>query len=358
MGFFQFGSLFIFVGQKLTKMTKADIVKQLAQETGVEAVTVLAVVEGFMEEVRAAQIRKENVFLRGFGTFLIKHRKEKTARNITKNTTIKIPAHDLSLLPPSSGFWKRNDCHNAPIRMFESGRCRFIAAGDPSGIQACMVCEELLQPAVRQRMSEQPFDCRKGACRHIGTRIETLDNMLRMTDRSGQHLRFVTIGAVDLHDVGYQCHAVFGDVVETSHERRHIGRSGLCRQQRLPHGEYQRAVRPDILRREVFYGPYSCGRAGQFHDDAGMQCRQRLTLSHHSFEVGGYDLGAHVPFDDVADFNVMTVAVLRTPDVLFGHQRRIGRYAVQNAQFMRLANLLQIGCVDEEFHGSIGFRFP
>lgn len=93
-----------------------------------------------------------------------------------------------------------------------------------------MVCEELLQPAVRQRMFEQPFDCRKGACRHISPRIETLDNMLRMTDRSGQHLRFVTVGAVDLHDVGYQCYAVFGNVVETPHERRHIGRSGLCRQ--------------------------------------------------------------------------------------------------------------------------------
>ena len=104
MSFFQFGSLFIFVGQKLTKMTKADIVKQLAQETGVEAVTVLAVVEGFMEEVRAAQIRKENVFLRGFGTFLIKHRKEKTARNITKNTTIKIPAHDIPAFKPSPAF--------------------------------------------------------------------------------------------------------------------------------------------------------------------------------------------------------------------------------------------------------------
>lgn len=63
MGFFQFGSLFIFVGQKLTKMTKADIVKQLAQETGVEAVTVLAVVEGFMEEVRA--FRGPAVFLFG-----------------------------------------------------------------------------------------------------------------------------------------------------------------------------------------------------------------------------------------------------------------------------------------------------
>ena len=52
-------------------MTKADIIKQIARETGVEAATVLAVVEGFMKEVRAAQIRKENVFLRGFGTFLI-----------------------------------------------------------------------------------------------------------------------------------------------------------------------------------------------------------------------------------------------------------------------------------------------
>ena len=96
--------------------------------------------------------------------------------------------------------------------------------GFRSGIQPCMVCEELLQPAVRHRMSEQPFDCRKGACRHIGSRIEALDNMLRMTDRSGQHLCLVTISAVDLHDVGYQCHAVFGDVVETSHERRHVGR--------------------------------------------------------------------------------------------------------------------------------------
>ena len=89
-----------------------------------------------------------------------------------------------------------------------------------------------------------------------------------------------------------------------------------------------------------------------------MQRRQHLAFAHHPFEVGGYDLGAHVSFDDVANFNIMTVAVLRTPDVLFGHQRWVGRRTVQDAQFVRLANLLQIGCVDEEFHGSIGFRFP
>ena len=85
-------------------MTKADIIKQIARETGVEAATVLAVVEGFMEEVRAAQIRKENVFLRGFGTFLIKRRKEKKGRNITKNTTIVIPAHDIPAFKPSPTF--------------------------------------------------------------------------------------------------------------------------------------------------------------------------------------------------------------------------------------------------------------
>ena len=73
-------------------MTKLEIVKQIARETGVETAVVSVVAEGFMEEIRAAQIRKENVYLRGFGTFLIKHRKEKTARNITKNTTIVIPA--------------------------------------------------------------------------------------------------------------------------------------------------------------------------------------------------------------------------------------------------------------------------
>lgn len=85
-------------------MTKVEIVNQIARETGVEATTVSAVVEGFMEEVRAAQIRKENVFLRGFGTFLIKHRKEKTARNISKNTTIVIPAHDIPAFKASPDF--------------------------------------------------------------------------------------------------------------------------------------------------------------------------------------------------------------------------------------------------------------
>jgi DNA-binding protein HU-beta len=88
-------------------MTKAEIVKEISHATGIEAVTVSAVVESFMEQVRTAQIGGENVYLRGFGTFLLKHRAEKTARNITKNTTITVPAHNIPAFKPSPEFLEK-----------------------------------------------------------------------------------------------------------------------------------------------------------------------------------------------------------------------------------------------------------
>lgn len=87
-------------------MTKAEVVKQIARETGIEAVTVAAVVEEFMEQVRKAQSRKVDVSLRGFGTFLVKHRKAKTARNISKNTTVIVPERDVPTFRPSKEFVK------------------------------------------------------------------------------------------------------------------------------------------------------------------------------------------------------------------------------------------------------------
>ena len=87
-------------------MTKAEVVKQIARETGIEAVTVAAVVEEFMEQVRKAPSRKVDVSLRGFGTFLVKHRKAKTARNISKNTTVIVPERDVPAFRPSKEFVK------------------------------------------------------------------------------------------------------------------------------------------------------------------------------------------------------------------------------------------------------------
>lgn len=88
----------------LIDMTKADIINKISGETGVEKAVVLSVVEGFMEQVRQSLIDEENVYLRGFGSFIIKQRATKTARNIAKNTTIIVPAHNIPAFKPAKDF--------------------------------------------------------------------------------------------------------------------------------------------------------------------------------------------------------------------------------------------------------------
>ena len=86
-------------------MTKAEIVHEIAISTGVQRKDVSVVVESFMEAVKNSMLKKkENVYLRGFGSFIIKHRAAKTARNISKNITITIDAHDLPSFKPSKSF--------------------------------------------------------------------------------------------------------------------------------------------------------------------------------------------------------------------------------------------------------------
>ena len=85
-------------------MTKADIVREIAKKTGIDNATVLASVEAFMESVKDSLVRGENVYLRGFGSFIIKERAEKTARNISKKTTIIIPKRRIPAFKPSKLF--------------------------------------------------------------------------------------------------------------------------------------------------------------------------------------------------------------------------------------------------------------
>ena len=85
-------------------MTKAEIVKEISKSTGIEATTVMAVVEGFMEAVKGSLAKENNVYLRGFGTFAVKTRAQKTARNITKNTTVIIPEHKVPAFKPCPEF--------------------------------------------------------------------------------------------------------------------------------------------------------------------------------------------------------------------------------------------------------------
>lgn len=85
-------------------MTKADIINEIAKSTGVDKKSVTATVEAFMQAVKNSLEKEENVYLRGFGSFIVKKRAQKTARNISKNTTIIIPEHNIPAFKPAKTF--------------------------------------------------------------------------------------------------------------------------------------------------------------------------------------------------------------------------------------------------------------
>ena len=85
-------------------MTKADIVSNISNELGIDRADVQATVEKFMKEVKISLEKGENVYLRGFGSFIIKTRAEKTGRNISRNVAIKIPAHNIPAFKPAKIF--------------------------------------------------------------------------------------------------------------------------------------------------------------------------------------------------------------------------------------------------------------
>ncbi len=85
-------------------MTKADLVSIISDKKKKKKGDVQATVETFMEEVKTSLEAGDNVYLRGFGSFIIKTRAEKTGRNISKNTTIKIPAHNIPAFKPAKVF--------------------------------------------------------------------------------------------------------------------------------------------------------------------------------------------------------------------------------------------------------------
>ena len=85
-------------------MTKAELVAEVATKTGVEKLAVQQTIEATMKVIKTSLQNNQNVYLRGFGSFIVKQRAEKTARNISKNTTIIIPAHNIPSFKPSKTF--------------------------------------------------------------------------------------------------------------------------------------------------------------------------------------------------------------------------------------------------------------
>ena len=88
-------------------MTKSDIVNEVAKATGIEKIAVASVVDATIAAVKDSVSKGEAVYLRGFGSFIVKHRAKKAARNITKGTTVTIPEHDVPSFKPSKAFTKK-----------------------------------------------------------------------------------------------------------------------------------------------------------------------------------------------------------------------------------------------------------
>ncbi|MDO5616810.1 MAG: HU family DNA-binding protein [Cruoricaptor ignavus] len=85
-------------------MTKAELVNTISNKLGTEKNDTQKIIEAFMQEIRTSMYNGDNVYLRGFGSFIIKTRAAKTGRNISKNTAIEIPAHNIPAFKPSKTF--------------------------------------------------------------------------------------------------------------------------------------------------------------------------------------------------------------------------------------------------------------
>jgi DNA-binding protein HU-beta len=85
-------------------MTKAEVVNEISERTGIEKTVVLETIESFFKVIKGSLQNNEDVFFRGFGSFVLQHRAEKVARNISKNTQIVIPAHHIPKFKPAKSF--------------------------------------------------------------------------------------------------------------------------------------------------------------------------------------------------------------------------------------------------------------
>ncbi|MFW5759969.1 MAG: HU family DNA-binding protein [Cyclobacteriaceae bacterium] len=85
-------------------MTKADVISQISEQTGIDKADVQTTVEAFFSVIKNSMADGDNVYVRGFGSFINKKRAKKIARNISKNTAIVIDEHFVPSFKPSKVF--------------------------------------------------------------------------------------------------------------------------------------------------------------------------------------------------------------------------------------------------------------
>jgi DNA-binding protein HU-beta len=85
-------------------MRKSDLVNQISEKTGIPKVDVLVTLETMFKEIKSSLAADENIYIRGFGSFITKKRAAKIGRNIKRNTAVEIPAHYIPAFKPAKEF--------------------------------------------------------------------------------------------------------------------------------------------------------------------------------------------------------------------------------------------------------------
>lgn len=96
-------------------MRKADLINKISDKTGIPKVDVLVTLETMFKEIKSSLASGENLYVRGFGSFIVKKRAAKIGRNIKKNIAVAIPEHFIPAFKPSKEFMK--DIKNADIKI-------------------------------------------------------------------------------------------------------------------------------------------------------------------------------------------------------------------------------------------------
>lgn len=97
-------------------MRKIDIVTRIADHTGIPKADVVLSLEQFFKEVKSSLIKGENVYVRGFGSFIVKKRAKKLGRNIKRGTTVVIPEHYIPAFKPAKVFLDAVKKGDAPVK--------------------------------------------------------------------------------------------------------------------------------------------------------------------------------------------------------------------------------------------------
>ena len=202
-------------------------------------------------------------------------------------------------------------------------------------------------------MIQQPFDSTQRTGSHICSHLHTLDDVLRIADRSRQYLSLVIIGAIHTYNITNKSYPVFANIIQTSDKRRNVSRSGFCSQQCLSDGKYQCTIGPDSFFCKVLDSFDTIGNARHLDNDMRIECGKLFPFADHPFIIRCYYFRTYVSIDNLTYFNVMFTLILRTFNAFFRHQRRIGSHSVKYSEVIRLLNLLQIGCVNKKLHNSI-----